>query len=84
VRAVWEVSQAVDVPVVGMGGIATAEDVLEFLMAGARAVMVGTTTFSDPMRMEAIIDELPAVLQRFGFASVAEAVGAAHPGRWSG
>jgi dihydroorotate dehydrogenase (NAD+) catalytic subunit len=83
VRAVWEVSQAVSVPVVGMGGIETARDVLEFLMAGASAVMVGTATFSRPNRMERIIEDLPGVLDRFGLENVAAAIGAAHPGRWS-
>ncbi len=81
VRAVWEVSQAVDVPVVGMGGIETATDVLEFLLAGASAVMVGTATFSRPDAMARIIGELPAVLARYGFDSVRAAIGAAHPGR---
>lgn len=81
VRAVWEVSQAVEVPVVGMGGIETATDVLEFLLAGASAVMVGTATFSRPDAMATIIGELPAVLARCGFDSVRAAIGAAHPGR---
>jgi dihydroorotate dehydrogenase (NAD+) catalytic subunit len=82
VRAVWEVSQAVAIPVIGMGGIRTAEDVVEFLMAGARAVMVGTATFGHPGTMLDIIATLPAVLERLGFGSPAEVVGAAHPGRW--
>ncbi len=83
VRAVWEVSQAVDIPVVGIGGIQTAADVLEFLMAGASAVMVGTATFSQPGAMAAIIEALPGVLAHYGFDSVAAAIGAAHPGRWT-
>ncbi len=82
VRAVWEVSQAVDIPVVGMGGIETATDVVEFLLAGASAVMVGTATFSRPNAMATIIRELPDVLARYGFDSVRAAIGAAHPGRW--
>ena len=81
VRAVWEVSQAVDIPVVGMGGIETATDVLEFLLAGASAVMVGTATFSQPGAMIRIIQEMPTVLARYGFDSVRAAIGAAHPGR---
>ena len=81
VRAVWEVSQAVDVPVVGIGGIESAADVLEFLLAGASAVMVGTATFSRPDAMATIIGELPAVLERYRFDSVRAAIGAAHPGR---
>ena len=81
VRAVWEVSQAVDIPVVGIGGIETATDVLEFLLAGASAVMVGTATFSRPDAMAAILEELPGVLQQYGFDTVRAAIGAAHPGR---
>lgn len=82
VRAVWEVSQAVDIPVVGMGGISTAFDVVEFLMAGASAVMVGTATFAQPRAMENIVQALPDVLQKLGLRSVEEAVGAAKPSRW--
>lgn len=81
-RAVWEVSQAVDLPVVGMGGIETAEDVVEFLMAGATAIMVGTATFARPTAMEEILDNLPGVLERLGLDSVRMAIGAAHPRRW--
>lgn len=82
VRAVWDVSQAVKIPVVGMGGIETADDVLEFLLAGAQAVMVGTATFGRPDTMERIIASLPEALDRWGFPDIAAAVGAAHPDRW--
>jgi dihydroorotate dehydrogenase (NAD+) catalytic subunit len=82
VRAVWEIAQAVSIPVVGMGGIETARDVIEFLMAGASAVMVGTATFGRPDIMTRIIDELPAALKQLGLASTAAAIGAALPGRW--
>lgn len=82
VRAVWEVSQAVDIPVVGMGGISSAADVVEFLMAGACAVMVGTATFARPEAMETILEALPQVLASLGLSSVQEAVGAAKPSRW--
>jgi dihydroorotate dehydrogenase (NAD+) catalytic subunit len=81
-RAVWDVSQAVTIPVVGIGGIETADDVLEFLLAGAHAVMVGTATFGRPDTMERIIATLPEALARWGFPDVASAVGAAHPDRW--
>lgn len=79
VRIVYEVSRRVGLPVVGMGGIETARDALEYLMAGASAVMVGTATFSRPDAMTQVIDELSLTLRRYGFQSVAEAVGAAHP-----
>lgn len=83
-RMVYEVSQATRLPVVGIGGITETEDVIEFLMAGASAVMVGTVTFQFPDRMERIIAELPAALSALGFKSVAQAVGAAHPHRGEG
>lgn len=81
VRIVYEIATRLSVPVIGMGGIQSAEDVLEFLMAGATAVMVGTITFQHPERMTAIIESLPGVLDRYGFASLRDAVGAAHPRR---
>lgn len=64
-----------------MGGISTAEDVLEFLMAGASAVMVGTITFQHPERMVEIIEAVPALLADYGFDSLMGAVGAALPVR---
>jgi dihydroorotate dehydrogenase (NAD+) catalytic subunit len=76
-RIVYEIARRVRVPVIGMGGIQSPEDVLEFLLAGAEAVMVGTITFQWPDRMEAIIEALPNVLARYGFQSLKEAVGAA-------
>ncbi len=77
VRIVYEIASNVAVPVIGMGGIQSAEDVLEFLMAGASAVMVGTITFQHPDRMIRIIDQLPDVLRHYGFSNLNEAVGAA-------
>lgn len=77
VRMVYEIASRVSVPVIGMGGIQSAEDVLEFLMAGAAAVMVGTITFQHPERMLQIIDALPEVLTTYGFARLDDAVGAA-------
>lgn len=57
-RMVWEVARAVAIPVVGVGGIATADDVLEFLVAGASAVQVGTANFVDPTRLVTLVDDL--------------------------
>ncbi len=59
-RLTWEVARAVKIPVIGIGGIATANDALEFLMAGASAVQVGTALFADPAAPEAIVDGLSA------------------------
>ncbi|MBC5635898.1 dihydroorotate dehydrogenase [Ornithinibacillus hominis] len=75
IRMIYEVSQQVDIPIIGMGGIQTAEDVLEFLLAGASAVAIGTANFQNPYICSEIIDSLPIVLESYGFSSVQEAVG---------
>ncbi|WP_100011021.1 dihydroorotate dehydrogenase [Lentibacillus sediminis] len=75
IRMIDEVKQHVSIPIIGMGGISSAEDVLEFLLAGADAVAVGTANFQNPLICPEIIEELPGVLHRFGFDSVADAVG---------
>jgi len=76
-RMVWEVAGAVSVPVVGMGGIASADDALEFIMAGAVAVEVGTATFAAPGAMLEIVDGMVEFATGRGFASVADLVGLA-------
>lgn len=78
IRMIYDVSQAVNIPIIGMGGIQTAEDVLEFLLAGADAVAVGTANFQNPFACPEIIENLPAVLENHGYGSVQEAVGGAH------
>ncbi len=78
--AVLRVARAVDVPVVGIGGIASATDVLEYLVAGATAVQVGTACFLDPCAPVRIAQDLRALLAREGVADVHELIGAAHPG----
>ncbi|PSR32822.1 MAG: dihydroorotate dehydrogenase [Sulfobacillus benefaciens] len=80
-RIVYEVAQAVEIPVVGMGGISSTMDVVEFLMAGAAAVMVGTITFQYPRRMQEIVAELPEVISELGFDGLSDVVGSALPGR---
>ena len=72
VRMVWEVCSAVEIPVIGMGGIACAEDALEFIMAGASAVQVGTANFTDTLAMPKIIEGLHAWLDGHGIANIAE------------
>lgn len=79
VRMVYQVAQAVDVPIVGLGGITGLPDALEFFMAGASAVQVGTATFADPSTMMRLIEDLEAWLAREGFGSVREIVGLANP-----
>lgn len=74
-RMVHEVSQAVSIPIIGMGGVQSAEDVLEFLLAGASAVAVGTANFVNPFICPEIIEELPNVLAAYGYSSVEECIG---------
>jgi dihydroorotate dehydrogenase (NAD+) catalytic subunit len=78
VRMVYQVAAAVDVPIIGLGGITTLEDALEFFMAGATAVQVGTATFTNPATMSNILEGLPTWLARQGFGSVREIVGLAN------
>lgn len=75
IRMIYEVKQQVSIPIIGMGGISNAEDVLEFLLAGASAVAVGTANFQNPLICPELIDELPKVLIKYGFHSVQDAIG---------
>ena len=75
VRMVWECFQAVKLPILGMGGIATVEDALEFIIAGASAVQVGTANFVDPFIWGKLIDGLDAYMTRHQIARVADLVG---------
>ncbi|HAA89254.1 MAG: Dihydroorotate dehydrogenase [Thermoanaerobacterales bacterium 50_218] len=77
VRAVWQVSQAVDVPVVGMGGICTGSDALEFILAGATAVAVGSANFYDPLSSVKVVEEIENYCIEHGVESLHELVGAA-------
>src|SRR5262249_10135809 len=74
-RMVWQVERNVKVPVIGIGGIATVDDVMEFLSAAATAVQLGTVTFSDPTAAPRIADALPEVLTQLGVATLREVVG---------
>ena len=80
VRMVYQVAAAVELPIIGLGGIGTLEDALEFFLAGATAIQVGTATFANPAAMGDLIDGLPAWLAREGFGSIREIVGLANPG----
>jgi dihydroorotate dehydrogenase (NAD+) catalytic subunit len=63
-RLVWETKEAVKAPIIGLGGIETADDVLEYLSVGASAVQVGTASFTDPRASESLVDALTNVLER--------------------
>ena len=71
-RMVWQVCRAVKIPVVGMGGIASAEDVLEMMMAGAAAIEVGAANLTDPRACEKIIADLPEAMDRYGIKTLSE------------
>lgn len=74
-RCVHQVRQAVDVPIVGVGGIATLDDVMEFLVTGASAVQIGTASFTDPSTAGRLLDHLPSALAEAGASTVADLVG---------
>ena len=77
-RMIYQTYQAVNIPIIGVGGIETAEDVVEFLVAGASAVEVGAANFKDPMTCVNIIEDLPRVLAKYGYNSVKEVTGRSH------
>lgn len=77
-RMVWQVYEAVDLPIIGMGGVSSAEDVVEMMLAGATAVQVGAANLTDPMACKRIIDDLPGVLERLGVNDINELIGGAH------
>ncbi len=76
VRMVYEAAHAVSLPVIGMGGIMSGEDALEFILAGARAVSVGTATFHDPRAALKVADGIRAYMERYGVEDINELVGA--------
>jgi dihydroorotate dehydrogenase (NAD+) catalytic subunit len=83
VLAVYEVARAVNIPIVGQGGIETVSDALEFLLAGASAIGIGTANFTDPRVPERIVAGLSDYLQRHGLSTIAELTGKANVGRLS-
>ena len=78
VRMVYQVYDAVKIPIVGMGGVSTAEDVIEFMMAGATAVEVGAENLVNPFACRDIINALPLAMEKYGINSLSEIIGAAH------
>jgi len=77
-RAVWQVFEAVRIPIVGLGGIASAEDVIEMMLAGATAVEVGAANLRDPLACPKIIEALPEAMDRYGIRELKDITGGAH------
>lgn len=80
VRMVYQVYQAVDIPIIGMGGVSSAEDVLELMLAGASAVEVGAANLVDPFACRDIVAALPRTMEQYGIHSLREIIGGAHYG----
>ena len=74
VRRVYQVAHAVDIPVVGMGGVSSAEDVIEMMLAGATAVEIGTMNLIDPIACKKIIEDLPRVMEQYNISSLADII----------
>ena len=78
VRMVYQVYEAVSLPIVGMGGVSSAEDVIELMLAGATAVEVGAANLADPFVCQKIVSDLPAVMARYGIENLTDIIGGAH------
>ena len=77
-RCVWQVYEAVKIPIVGMGGISSAEDVIEMMLAGATATQVGAANLVDPFASKKIIEALPGVMEKYKINNLSEIIGGAH------
>ena len=80
VRMVYQVYEAVSIPIVGMGGVTSARDVIELMLAGATAVEVGAANLTDPFACQTILRELPQVMEQYHIESLQEIIGGAHHG----
>ena len=79
-RMVWQVCEAVSIPVVGMGGVSSAEDVIEMMLAGASAVEVGAANLVDPFACHKIVRDLPRAMEQYGINDLKDIIGGAHHG----
>ena len=77
-RMVYQVYEAVKIPVVGMGGVSTAEEVIEMMLAGATAVQIGAANLINPYACRDIIDKLPETMEKYGINSLKDIIGGAH------
>lgn len=80
-RMVYQVYEAVRIPIIGMGGVRTAEDVLEMLLAGATAVQIGAANLTDPYVCRDIVEALPRVMKKYGIEKLQDIIGEAHHGK---
>ena len=80
VRMVYQVYEAVKIPIIGMGGVGSAEDVIEMMLAGATAVEVGAANLVNPFACRDLIDALPSVMEKYGINSLTDMIGGAHNG----
>ncbi len=78
VRMIYQVYEAVNIPIVGMGGVSTAEDVIELMLAGATAVEVGAANLIDPFAARDIVNNLPAVMKKYSIENLSDIIGGAH------
>lgn len=78
VRCVWQVYNAVKIPIIGMGGVSKAEDVIEMMLAGATAVQVGAANLVDPFACKKIIEDLPRVMEKYRIENLEDIIGGAH------
>ena len=78
IRMVYQVYEAVKIPIIGMGGISTAEDVIEMMLAGATGVQVGAANLVNPYCCKDIIENLPAVMEKYKINSLKDIIGGAH------
>jgi dihydroorotate dehydrogenase (NAD+) catalytic subunit len=81
VHITYQVAQAVNIPIIGAGGVTNAQDALEFLMAGASSVQVGTATFADPLAPLKVIEGLAAYVKEHQLDSIRDVIGVALPAR---
>ena len=79
-RMVWQVYKAVSIPIIGMGGVSTAEDVIEMMLAGATAVQIGAVNLVNPYAGRDIVRALPAVMEKYGIQNLSDCIGGAHSG----
>ena len=80
VRMVYQVYDAVKIPIIGMGGVSSAEDVVEMMLAGATAVQIGAINLVNPYAGKEIVEDLPRVMQKYGIQKLSDIIGGAHNG----